>query len=526
MALFETEVRKCLQEYSFGALADSAFEAEVRNCLEEFSFGVRELCLSNGASSPSDVASEAHAMFDVVTLEERQLAVVFSRSGAFRIMGDPKGMVYASLQSLLTDNSEAFRQTFASRLSLRLTEHLAAAAAASAASTTTGTETATGGADAQDGGTSSSSTINGNFVFVDKPASHVEDNNTNDNIATDDDIAAGWVQPNLVAMDGNEVTALNDMLHRKLSEGSLTRGEYSHLQHMGKLYNVISERDRSSSEDGKHSSTPNTTAANNGSGTNDDSSNNNGHASQNNDELPLLTAADVEYLHAALPAHAQASAFSLFRPSHDSSCNNNNNNTTVDNKNSSGSEETALYIPGGYGWRLQYRMTRDGTSMATFYAAARGHQCTMLVIRSAGGCRCGCFATEEWNSARTGFHNSAKTNNNNIAGLHIISNLSSKHVSPASYFGTGESFVFRLDNKRGCKIYFWTGTNNYIQYANRNAIGVGGGNEGFSLFLSEGFLHCTTSSSATFENEPLVTDEEAQGGNFFACNEVELWAIS
>ena len=95
-------------------------------------------------------------------------------------------------------------------------------------------------------------------------------------------------------------------------------------------------------------------------------------------------------------------------------------------------------------WEILFCTNVDGVSMQTFYHRTKGHKPTILVVQELNGNIFGAFASEEW------------------------------HIDAKDYFGTGESFLYKIDEK-GPAVFRWTGVNNSILNSNQDCITVGGG---------------------------------------------------
>lgn len=206
----------------------------------------------------------------------------------------------------------------------------------------------------------------------------------------------------------------------------------------------------------------------------------------------------------------------------------------------------------GENFFLKYSMVRDGASLHTFLKRARGVQYSVLALETVDGEVFGAFTAQAW-----------RKNWN--------------------YFGTGESFLWRMRRSRLDKtsdvlkqaqleseidVYPYTGDNSYIQLCTHDRIAVGGGNPasssagvndmspeidvnigakeinstnpassssssnigvkdhewGFGLAIQGDFLEGTTSPCMTF-GSPSLSHIHADGGLFEIVN-LELWTLT
>eukprot|EP00548_Thalassiothrix_antarctica_P003369 CAMPEP_0194134576 /NCGR_PEP_ID=MMETSP0152-20130528/4645_1 /TAXON_ID=1049557 /ORGANISM="Thalassiothrix antarctica, Strain L6-D1" /LENGTH=792 /DNA_ID=CAMNT_0038830373 /DNA_START=154 /DNA_END=2532 /DNA_ORIENTATION=- len=175
---------------------------------------------------------------------------------------------------------------------------------------------------------------------------------------------------------------------------------------------------------------------------------------------------------------------------------------------------------------LKYSLIRDGASIQTLLQNVRGARYTILAIETSDGDVFGSFTSEPW-----------RKNWN--------------------YFGTGESFLWRMrqSRKKICHsiidqaqmeseldVYPWTGENDFVQLCTDNKIAVGGGGEssaeekkeglfvtrssgdsGFGLSIDEELLYGTSSSCDTFGNPPLCQSSHPDP---FEIMNIELWTMT
>jgi hypothetical protein len=188
----------------------------------------------------------------------------------------------------------------------------------------------------------------------------------------------------------------------------------------------------------------------------------------------------------------------------------------------------------GQNFFLKYSMVRDGASLNTFLKRARGVQYSILAIETVDGEVFGSFTGQPW-----------RKNWN--------------------YFGTGESFLWRMRRSRLEKthdilekdhleseidVFPYTGENRFIQLCTHDRIAVGGGTPaekkieddqelpaatnkgnfiqphewGFGLAIAKDFMTGTSSPCVTF-GSPSLSNVRSDGSLFEIVN-MELWTLT
>jgi hypothetical protein len=174
---------------------------------------------------------------------------------------------------------------------------------------------------------------------------------------------------------------------------------------------------------------------------------------------------------------------------------------------------------------LKYSLVRDGASMHTLLSYIRGARYTILALETADGEVFGSFTSQPWRKSW-------------------------------NYFGTGESFLWRMRQSRNSQchsiidqahleseldVYPWTGENNCVQLCTHDKIAVGGGtvasekkdethpddetfSYGFGLAIERELLHGTSSHCATFSSPPLSLSH--QDGSPFEIVNIEMWTMT
>ena len=144
-------------------------------------------------------------------------------------------------------------------------------------------------------------------------------------------------------------------------------------------------------------------------------------------------------------------------------------------------------------WTLRYSTEQHGCSLRTMYHLLDNTGPTVILVLDSQGARFGGFATARWSPG-------------------------------ARYFGTGESFLFRVEGASAGRpaaahFYPWSGANSHFQLAYHDSIAMGGGGH-FGLWLDEAFEYGSSGSSETYGNPPLASDES------FRVIRVEVWELT
>nr|XP_029532364.1 nuclear receptor coactivator 7-like isoform X2 [Oncorhynchus nerka] len=153
-------------------------------------------------------------------------------------------------------------------------------------------------------------------------------------------------------------------------------------------------------------------------------------------------------------------------------------------------EKLACRLPArvqGYPWRLAYSTAEHGTSLKTLYRSLLDVDSpVLLVIKDMDNQLFGGYSTHPF------------------------------RVSEHCY-GTGETFLFSFCPE--IKMYRWTGENSYFVKGNIDSLQMGGGGGQIGLWVDADLYHGTTSSCATFHNQPLAIQKD------FTIHSVEVWAF-
>ena len=87
------------------------------------------------------------------------------------------------------------------------------------------------------------------------------------------------------------------------------------------------------------------------------------------------------------------------------------------------------------------------------------------------------------------------------------------------FYGTGESFLFSLDDNGEISIFFWTGCNHYIAFGSPRDIAFGCEDGHFGLWMDYDLYHGSSMPCETFGNECLASTEH------FTIVGVEAWGL-
>jgi len=154
----------------------------------------------------------------------------------------------------------------------------------------------------------------------------------------------------------------------------------------------------------------------------------------------------------------------------------------------------------GCDWRLMFSTTSHGYSLAHLYriCSTNTNGPTLMCIKD----------TED-----------------NIFGALISSPI----VISETFYGTGECFLFKT--KPEFKVYEWSQENSNFVSCVRGCLGsdsgyftVGAGEGQFGLWLDSSLCQGRTQACSTYNNPPLVGDEEDGGGDF-VVKTIECWAF-
>jgi hypothetical protein len=94
------------------------------------------------------------------------------------------------------------------------------------------------------------------------------------------------------------------------------------------------------------------------------------------------------------------------------------------------------------------------------------------------------------------------------------------------YYGSGESFMFKVGKDGELKVFKWTGRNDYISLCEPDFISFGGGEGRYGVYLDSGLIDGSSAGCPTFGNEPLCSKGPIKAGAVeFECVGLEVWKL-
>ncbi|EKM48308.1 uncharacterized protein PHACADRAFT_155199 [Phanerochaete carnosa HHB-10118-sp] len=148
-------------------------------------------------------------------------------------------------------------------------------------------------------------------------------------------------------------------------------------------------------------------------------------------------------------------------------------------------------------WTMMYSLDQHGISLNTLYTRCEAHAGgALLVLRDANDAVFGAWMGE---------------------GI---------RMSKGAYYGSGESFLWKLLPEDRLRVYKWTGRNDYVALCEPEYISFGGGDGHYGLYLDATLSDGSSARCPTFDNEPLCSAGPRQGeGVTFECVGLEVWGI-
>ncbi len=144
-------------------------------------------------------------------------------------------------------------------------------------------------------------------------------------------------------------------------------------------------------------------------------------------------------------------------------------------------------------WRLQFSTARDGYSLSNLYRKLAGNEQSIILVQDRLGNIFGGFNSCAWKSK---FHRGGD--------------------SSASYYGTGETFVFKMAPE--FEVYPWTGRNDQFVLCDKAYLAFGGGGS-FALHLDKNLRAGSSERSETFGNMCLASCAR------FEISALEVWTF-
>jgi len=126
--------------------------------------------------------------------------------------------------------------------------------------------------------------------------------------------------------------------------------------------------------------------------------------------------------------------------------------------------------------------------MQTFYSKTQEINPSLIIVEDTMGEVFGAYVSEAWSKQK-------------------------------GFYGTGETFLFKLRpaEKRG--FWNWTEKNTFFMYSNDDSVGVGGGSGVYGLWLGRQWTQGTSERCDTFHNPPLASSQR------FSIQCVEVWGF-
>ncbi|KAH9837596.1 TLD-domain-containing protein [Rhodofomes roseus] len=148
-------------------------------------------------------------------------------------------------------------------------------------------------------------------------------------------------------------------------------------------------------------------------------------------------------------------------------------------------------------WNLLYSLDQHGISLNTLYRRCENHMGGALVVMRDSG--------------------------DAVFGVWMGQGV---HLSKGAYYGSGESFLWKLLPGKRLRIYKWTGKNDYVALCEPEYLSFGGGDGHYGLYLDDTLNDGSSARCLTFENEPLCSEGPRQGENVrFECVGLEVWGV-
>ncbi|KAI5116309.1 hypothetical protein M0805_009635 [Coniferiporia weirii] len=164
-----------------------------------------------------------------------------------------------------------------------------------------------------------------------------------------------------------------------------------------------------------------------------------------------------------------------------------------------------------YSWTLLYSADQHGLSLNTLYA-----RCAPSEVVGGGGK----LPDAASGSALIALQDA----DGGVFGAWIGEGI---HLSHGSYYGGGDSFLWRVDphEPHELKVYKWTGRNGYVAFCDTDGFSFGGGEGHYGLYVDGNLIEGTTHPCPTFDNECLAQGTRRGRMVAFDCVGLEVWGI-
>jgi len=148
-------------------------------------------------------------------------------------------------------------------------------------------------------------------------------------------------------------------------------------------------------------------------------------------------------------------------------------------------------------WSLLYSLDQHGISLNTLYTRCESHLGGALIVM--------CDA------------------NDTIFGVWVGEGV---RLSKGSYYGSGESFLWKMQKDDSLHVYKWTGKNDYVALCEPEYISFGGGDGHYGLYLDDTLSDGSSARCPTYDNDPLCSPGPRQGEAItFECVGLEVWGV-
>ncbi|KAL1731238.1 TLD-domain-containing protein [Schizophyllum commune] len=158
-------------------------------------------------------------------------------------------------------------------------------------------------------------------------------------------------------------------------------------------------------------------------------------------------------------------------------------------------------------WSLLYSLDQHGISLATLY---RKCEAALDARRTTGN--------------NTGALVVIKDGSGTVFGAWVGDGI---HPSKGQgFYGSGESFLWKKVEGGKCRVYKWTGKNNYVTLCEPEYISFGGGDGQYGIYLDESLFDGSSARCPTFDNDPLCSPGARKGRAVqFECVGLEVWGV-
>jgi hypothetical protein len=177
----------------------------------------------------------------------------------------------------------------------------------------------------------------------------------------------------------------------------------------------------------------------------------------------------------------------------------------------------------GKAWKLLFSTSQHGYALSTLYSRARGHGPTVIVVMDDASHVFGAFASRDWSGndlATSTLQFSLSSLARGAAGGGGAGAGAAAAAETSSYFGSGESFLFRA--RPESDHFRWTGRNSEFQLARRDLIAIGGGVSACCRVPAAAQQRCRARPPVLIPPPPSPRAALTQGGKFGLCLDASL----